>query len=134
MASFEVRTTEAPSKLSYQVSQQRCYFSVFKVFLLPLFLRLITELKHLPLNGYTNYQLLSLPVPQVVSKGNIILSESVSNVASTTTTILTLELTHEMAPQARLIVSYIRDENFEVVLDSININVDGAFQNEVRYF
>ncbi|XP_033626083.1 CD109 antigen-like isoform X2 [Asterias rubens] len=85
MASFEVRTTEAPSKLSYQV----------------------------------------------VSKGNIILSESVSNVASTTTTILTLELTHEMAPQARLIVSYIRDENFEVVLDSININVDGAFQNEV---
>ncbi|XP_071786205.1 CD109 antigen-like isoform X2 [Asterias amurensis] len=85
MASFEVRTTETPSKLSYQV----------------------------------------------VSKGNIILSESVSNVASTTTTILTLELTHEMAPQARLIVSYIRDENFEVVLDSININVDGAFQNEV---
>ncbi|XP_071785161.1 CD109 antigen-like isoform X2 [Asterias amurensis] len=85
MASFEVRTTETPSKLSYQV----------------------------------------------VSKGNIVLSESVSNVASTTTTILTLELTHEMAPQARLIVSYIRDENFEVVLDSININVDGAFQNGV---
>ncbi len=85
MASFEVRTTEAPSELSYQV----------------------------------------------VSKGNIILTDSVSNVASTTTTIITLELTHDMAPQARLIVSYIREENFEVVLDSININVDGAFQNEV---
>ncbi|XP_022083908.1 CD109 antigen-like isoform X2 [Acanthaster planci] len=83
-ASFEIRTTEVPPKLTYQV----------------------------------------------FSKGNIVLANSLTSVTSTNT-VLTIDVTSAMAPQARLVVSYVRPDNHELVLDSININVEGAFENEV---
>ncbi|XP_038068453.1 CD109 antigen-like isoform X2 [Patiria miniata] len=83
-ASFEIRTTEIPPKLTYQI----------------------------------------------FAKGNIVLTDSITSVLSTNT-ILTIDVTSAMAPKARLVVSYVRPDNSELILDSISISVDGAFENEV---
>lgn len=41
-----------------------------------------------------------------------------------------LPITTEMAPKARLIVHYVRDDG-EIVTDALTFNIDGTFKNKV---
>ena len=64
---------------------------------------------------------------QVMSRG------SVAAAGSFTGTSFSFVVTAEMAPNARVIVYYVRTDG-EIVTDSISFDVDGAFQNEVRSY
>lgn len=55
---------------------------------------------------------------------------SVAAAGSFTGSSFSFLVTPEMAPNARVIVYYVRNDG-EIVTDSISFDVDGAFQNDV---
>ncbi|KAJ8042375.1 hypothetical protein HOLleu_13409 [Holothuria leucospilota] len=64
----------------------------------------------------------------VVSQGDIKLSTSVTT--SKTRTPITFTIDSSMTPKANVIISFVRADG-EVVVDSVELNVDGSFQNQV---
>jgi CD109 antigen len=40
-------------------------------------------------------------------------------------------VTHRMAPKARIVVYYVRQDNQEIVADALNFDVDGVFKTQV---
>ncbi|XP_076446304.1 CD109 antigen-like [Babylonia areolata] len=68
-------------------------------------------------------------VYQVMSRGSIVAAGSVSAGGASSAT-FSLPLQSNMAPNARIVVYYVRADG-EIVTDSISFDVDGAFQNKV---
>ncbi|XP_064609639.1 CD109 antigen-like [Liolophura sinensis] len=66
---------------------------------------------------------------QVLSRGSIVSAGKVDASGQLTKT-FSLPVTSDMAPTARIIVYYVRDDG-EIITDSISFNVDGIFQNKV---
>jgi len=68
-----------------------------------------------------------------MSKGSIVLAQTVASPSNPYS--LKLELTRELAqqlsPRGRVVVWFVPD-GAEVISDSVEFNVDGAFANEVR--
>ncbi|XP_013779799.1 CD109 antigen-like [Limulus polyphemus] len=69
-------------------------------------------------------------VYQVMGRGDIIYAQMVK-VPEVSTYNFSFPLNHRMAPKARVIVYYVRDENKEVIADAVNFEVDGIFRTEV---
>lgn len=65
---------------------------------------------------------------QVISKGQVVSSGEVDMTSRVQT--FPLPITTEMAPKARLIVHYVRDDG-EIVTDALTFNIDGTFKNKV---
>nr|XP_006813013.1 PREDICTED: CD109 antigen-like [Saccoglossus kowalevskii] len=66
---------------------------------------------------------------EVKSRGTIVTTGTV-NAAGASTMDFHLTATHEMAPTAKVVVYYVRNDG-EVVVDTMNINVEGTFENQV---
>lgn len=69
-------------------------------------------------------------VYEVMGRGDIVLARSFS-LAPTTTHEFTFQVTHTMAPKARIVAYYVRPDNQEVVADALNCDVDGVFRTPV---
>ncbi|PIK40231.1 hypothetical protein BSL78_22928 [Apostichopus japonicus] len=65
----------------------------------------------------------------VISQGNIMLVDSLKALTGNVNTI-TLAVDARMAPRAKVIVSFVRDDG-EVIADSVELQVDGIFKNQV---
>uniref|UniRef100_K1PVK1 Alpha-2-macroglobulin bait region domain-containing protein n=1 Tax=Magallana gigas TaxID=29159 RepID=K1PVK1_MAGGI len=65
---------------------------------------------------------------QVISKGQVVSSGKIDMTSRVQT--FPLPITTEMAPKARLIVHYVRDDG-EIVTDALTFNIDGTFKNKV---
>jgi CD109 antigen len=70
-------------------------------------------------------------VYQVVARGELVYAGSIDATGSRETH-FELQITHKMAPKARLIVHYARQSDHELLLDSIVFNVDGLFRTSVQ--
>ncbi|XP_071958012.1 CD109 antigen-like [Antedon mediterranea] len=68
-------------------------------------------------------------VYMILSKGNIVLTGTLTGLTSTQNT-LNVAITADMVPSAKLIAYYVRSDN-ETVVDVYNFNVDGSFENKV---
>jgi len=68
---------------------------------------------------------------EVMGRGDIVLARSFNTDPTTTTHSFTFAITHSMAPKARVLVYYVRQENQEVVADALNFDVDGVFRTPV---
>ncbi|XP_048777079.1 CD109 antigen-like isoform X2 [Ostrea edulis] len=66
---------------------------------------------------------------QVVSKGQVVHTGDIDMQSSKVKT-FTLPITTDMAPKARLIVHYVRDDG-EIVTDALTFNIKGTFKNKV---
>jgi len=66
-------------------------------------------------------------VYEVMGRGDIVLARSIE-INQATTHEFTFTTTHRMAPKARVVAYYVRDENKEVVADALNFDVDGIFR------
>lgn len=72
-------------------------------------------------------------VYEIMAKGDIVLARSIRSAdANGSSLMLTVPITHRMAPKARLLVYYVRPENGEIVADALNFNVAGVFKTPVR--
>ncbi|RWS07950.1 CD109 antigen-like protein, partial [Dinothrombium tinctorium] len=69
-------------------------------------------------------------VYEVMGRGDIVLARTVS-VPHTKTYEITFTVTHAMAPKARVIVYYVREENQEIIADAVNFDVEGIFRTPV---
>ena len=56
---------------------------------------------------------------------------SVVSAGQITGNLFSVMITHEMSPNARVVVYYVRADG-EIVTDSISFHVDGAFKNKVN--
>ena len=56
---------------------------------------------------------------------------SVVSAGQVTGNLFSVMITDEMAPNARIVVYYVRADG-EIVTDSISFDVDGAFKNKVN--
>ena len=56
---------------------------------------------------------------------------SIVSAGTITENLLSIMITNEMSPNARIVVYYVRADG-EIVTDSISFDVDGAFQNKVN--
>ena len=65
---------------------------------------------------------------QVLSRGSIVAAGSV-DAGGARSTMFSLPVQPSMAPNARIVVYYVRPDG-EIVTDSISFDVDGAFQNQ----
>ncbi|KAH7637287.1 cd109 antigen-like protein [Dermatophagoides farinae] len=70
-------------------------------------------------------------VYEVMAKGDLVLARNVRSIRRRTTEQIVITINHRMTPRARLLVYYIRDENKEIVADSLSFNVDGTFKTPV---
>ena len=77
-------------------------------------------------------------VYEVMAKGDIVLARSIRQSSPSAASSLsgnsfelTIPITHRMAPKARLLVYYVREENQEVVADALNFKVEGVFKTPV---
>jgi CD109 antigen len=69
---------------------------------------------------------------QVLSRGSIVSAGEVNmNVPGSTASTFSIPLTNDMAPNARIVVYYVRRDG-EVVADSISFDVQGVFRNQVK--
>ncbi|KAL5016374.1 hypothetical protein ScPMuIL_005963 [Solemya velum] len=68
-------------------------------------------------------------VYQIMSRGSIVAAEYIAR-SYLKTIMFSVPVTSQMAPNARIIVYYVRTDG-EVVTDSISFDVDGTFQNQV---
>ena len=69
---------------------------------------------------------------QILSRGSIVSAGSVA-ASGASTKIFSLPVQAAMAPNARIVVYYVRADG-EIVTDSISFDVDGAFQNQASPF
>jgi len=67
---------------------------------------------------------------QVMSRGDIILFKSVS-ASSSKKHQFTITVTHSMAPKARVLVYYIREQNQEIVPDATEVDIQNIFRTPV---
>lgn len=67
---------------------------------------------------------------QVIARGLVLLSSSLAVRGGRAT--ISIPTTAAMAPKAKLVVSGVRGDNNEVVVDAVDFDVKGLFQNEVR--
>ncbi|KAL3880815.1 hypothetical protein ACJMK2_033022, partial [Sinanodonta woodiana] len=72
---------------------------------------------------------ISSAIYQVMSRGSIVATGGLAG-SRTNTLSFSILITDLMAPNARIVVYYVRRDG-EVVADSISFDVDGAFQNQV---
>lgn len=72
-------------------------------------------------------------VYEVMGKGDIVLARSMRSTQSEGGKMfsITFPITHKMAPKARLVVYYVREDNQEVVADALNFKVEGIFKTPV---
>ncbi|KAL5016375.1 hypothetical protein ScPMuIL_005964 [Solemya velum] len=68
-------------------------------------------------------------VYQIMSRGSIVAAGDIAR-SNSKTIMFSIPVTSQMAPNARIIVYYVRTDG-EVVTDSISFDVDGTFQNQV---
>jgi CD109 antigen len=73
---------------------------------------------------------LNRTVYEVMGRGDIVLARSV-DVPNTSTFEFSFMVTHRMAPKARIVVYYVRQDNQEIVADALNFDVDGVFKTQV---
>nr|XP_022323516.1 CD109 antigen-like isoform X2 [Crassostrea virginica] len=66
---------------------------------------------------------------QIISKGQVVASGEIPMMSSRRKT-FSVPITTEMAPKARLIVHYVREDG-EIVTDALTFNIDGTFKNKV---
>jgi CD109 antigen len=68
---------------------------------------------------------------QVLGRGNVVMEGTKNLSIPSANTNLAIDVTHEMAPSAQILVYVIRNDG-EVVVDSLTVSVVSAFKNEVN--
>lgn len=71
-------------------------------------------------------------ISQIISKGQVVASGEIPMMSSRRKT-FSVPITTEMAPKARLIVHYVREDG-EIVTDALTFNIDGTFKNKVNRY
>lgn len=66
----------------------------------------------------------------VISKGNIIKSDSVSYSPSVTSSTISFSSTQDMSPSANIVAYFVREDG-EIIADRLKITVNGPFENMV---
>ncbi|CAI5439953.1 unnamed protein product [Caenorhabditis angaria] len=69
---------------------------------------------------------------QVMSRSKIVAAAQHTPSPPTTTTTITFTATPEMAPKSRLVVYAIGEDSREVLVDALDFEVDGVYQNDVQ--
>lgn len=69
-------------------------------------------------------------ISQIISKGQVVASGEIPMMSSRRKA-FSVPITTEMAPKARLIVHYVREDG-EIVTDALTFNIDGTFKNKVK--
>ncbi|XP_071959469.1 CD109 antigen-like [Antedon mediterranea] len=122
----------------YTVEEERGYVDYFNVFAVQSpsnsFIQINLANSGLNAGEDATFTITSTEVPSniaymILSKGNIVLTGTLTGLTSTQNT-LNVTITADMAPSAKLIAYYVRS-NYETVVDVSNFNVDGAFKNQV---
>ncbi|XP_033116725.1 CD109 antigen-like [Anneissia japonica] len=98
------------------------------------FIQIGLDTSHLSAGNVATFTLRSTEIPPfivylVISKSRIFAMETLYGLQSTQNN-LTVDITPDMAPLAKLVAYYVRGDE-EVVVDVFNFNVDGAFKNMV---
>ncbi|XP_067663894.1 CD109 antigen-like isoform X3 [Haliotis asinina] len=96
------------------------------------YIQLLLKSQQLSAGGNVNFDVkvtesISKLVYQVMSRGSIVATGTISQASLAS---FSIPVTSKMAPNARIIVYYVRADG-EIVTDSISFDVDGAFENKV---
>ncbi|XP_054723322.1 CD109 antigen-like [Uloborus diversus] len=73
---------------------------------------------------------LSQLVYEVLGRGNILLANAIE-IPNVKTYRFSIPVTYKMAPKARVVIFYVRQENNEIVADAVNFDVSGVFRTPV---